>query len=178
MSPKRSGFCADSEGRTANMAKGKAASAFFCQSCGYESAKWMGQCPACREWNSFVEERVVTGGSGRSTNGRSAQAGRMTGTVQTAHPMPLSEISMQQSERVLTHIGELDRVLGGGIVSGSLVLVGGDPVSGSPRFFAGLQRAGGAVVKRSVYIRRGISAADQIARNADRRVCRRVKAFM
>ncbi len=109
------------------MAKGKAASAFFCQSCGYESAKWMGQCPACREWNSFVEDRVVTGGSGRSTNGRSAQAGRMTGTVQTAHPMPLSEISMQQSERVLTHIGELDRVLGGGIVSGSLVLVGGDP---------------------------------------------------
>lgn len=104
------------------MAKGKAASIFFCQSCGYESAKWMGQCPGCREWNTFVEERVVTGSAGRNT-GKS-----VTGAIAPVQrPMPLAEISMQQSERVLTRIGELDRVLGGGIVAGSLVLVGGDP---------------------------------------------------
>lgn len=118
----------DSEkGMVIKMAKGKAASAFFCQSCGYESAKWMGQCPACREWNTFVEEHVVTGGTGRGSQTRSTQGSRMAGLTAMARPMPLEEISMQQSERVLTRIGELDRVLGGGIVAGSLVLVGGDP---------------------------------------------------
>lgn len=128
------------------MAKGKAASVFFCQSCGYESAKWMGQCPGCREWNTFVEERVVTGQSGRG-----AQKSGMKAAA-AARPMALAEISMQQSERVLTQIGELDRVLGGGIVSGSLVLVGGDPGIGKSTLLLQACRELSAQSLRVLYI--------------------------
>lgn len=102
------------------MAKGKKTTLFFCQSCGYESAKWMGQCPGCKEWNTFVEETVVTAGTGMGGSIRSD--GRKKAEVQK-----LSEISMKEEEKLLTHMGELDRVLGGGIVPGSLTLVGGDP---------------------------------------------------
>ena len=102
------------------MAKGKTSSAFFCQKCGYESAKWMGQCPACREWNSFVEEPVVRASSG-SSQGITGKASK------SAEPSSLSSIELNDEERFGTGIGELDRVLGGGIVPGSLVLVGGDP---------------------------------------------------
>jgi len=98
------------------MAKGKV-SVFFCQNCGYESAKWMGQCPACKEWNSFVEERVE--------KGKTASVKRAE--VSDAKALPLSEITLTDEERMSTHSRELDRVLGGGIVKGSLVLVGGDP---------------------------------------------------
>ena len=98
------------------MAKGKT-SIYFCQNCGYESGKWLGQCPGCREWNTFVEELV---------DKKSAGKGKVSG-ADTAKAVPLSEIEMTQDERVSTDIGELDRVLGGGIVHGSLVLVGGDP---------------------------------------------------
>lgn len=97
------------------MAKGKK-SVFFCQNCGHEESKWLGQCPACKEWNTFVEEKVsgVTKGS----------------TVKTAREsqvVSLSEVSADDHTRMTTGIRELDRVLGGGIVPGSLVLVGGDP---------------------------------------------------
>ncbi|MBQ6887258.1 MAG: DNA repair protein RadA [Lachnospiraceae bacterium] len=102
------------------MAKGKKTTLFFCQNCGYESAKWMGQCPACKEWNTFVEETVVSattgmGGSVKSDGRRKAEAYK------------ISDISMKEEEKLLTRMGELDRVLGGGIVPGSLTLVGGDP---------------------------------------------------
>ena len=96
------------------MSKGKT-SVFFCQNCGYESAKWMGQCPACHEWNSFAEEPVQK--TTKTVN-------RKTATLQ---PKQLKEISIESSSRSSTGMGELDRVLGGGIVAGSLVLVGGDP---------------------------------------------------
>ena len=99
------------------MAKGKT-SVYFCQNCGYESTKWMGQCPGCKEWNTFVEE-VVDRGSGTSSKVKKA--------LEEAKPMPLSEISTADEERISTSMKELDRVLGGGIVKGSLVLVGGDP---------------------------------------------------
>ncbi|MFR8537028.1 MAG: DNA repair protein RadA [Lacrimispora saccharolytica] len=92
---------------------------FFCQNCGYESAKWMGQCPGCREWNTFVEEPVP---AKAESKGRAAGAGGST-----AKPVPLSEIAVQKEDRMSTDIEELDRVLGGGIVPGSLTLVGGDP---------------------------------------------------
>lgn len=102
------------------MAKGKKTTLFFCQSCGYESAKWMGQCPACKEWNTFVEETVVSAAGG--IGGSVRNDGRKKVQVQK-----LSDISMNEEEKLLTHMGELDRVLGGGIVPGSLILVGGDP---------------------------------------------------
>lgn len=98
------------------MAKGKT-TVYFCQECGFESSKWMGQCPGCKEWNTFVEETVdkKTAGKGKQSIAREAKV------------MPLSEIEMTKEERVLTEYKELDRVLGGGIVPGSMILVGGDP---------------------------------------------------
>ena len=102
------------------MAKGKN-TVFFCQNCGYESAKWMGQCPGCREWNTFVEEQVVTG------QGKSSRMKTVTGFSEKNKPAKLSEVSIEKEDRISTGIGELDRVLGGGIVAGSLTLVGGDP---------------------------------------------------
>lgn len=104
-------------GTDIKMAKGKT-SVFFCQNCGYESAKWMGQCPVCKEWNTFAEEPVTAG----TKSGR-GPAGREGG----AKPRQLSQIQVDESARESTGMAELDRVLGGGIVAGSLVLVGGDP---------------------------------------------------
>ena len=99
------------------MAKEKK-SIFFCQECGYESAKWMGQCPACHAWNSMVEERVSASSSGKKAAPRREGAGK---------PVSLDEIELNAEDRKRTGIEELDRVLGGGIVRGSLVLIGGDP---------------------------------------------------
>ena len=95
----------------------KAKSVFFCQSCGYESSKWMGQCPGCREWNTFVEEvMMATGGTKKKMS-----------TGKTEEPTLLSKVNSESSLRISTEIAEFDRVLGGGIVPGSMVLVGGDP---------------------------------------------------
>ena len=98
------------------MAKAKS-TAFFCQNCGYESAKWQGQCPACHEWNTFTEEPVakITG---------SAAVKKAAAEIR---PVRLSEIQTDESQRISSGMKELDRVLGGGIVAGSLMLVGGDP---------------------------------------------------
>lgn len=99
------------------MAKGKK-SVYFCQNCGHKESKWLGQCPMCKEWNTFVEEKVSpASGSGtrREKSGSSAEV------------VTLSSVRTDEDERIRTGIGELDRVLGGGIVPGSLVLVGGDP---------------------------------------------------
>ncbi len=98
------------------MAKSKS-TVFFCRECGYESPKWMGQCPGCREWNTFVEEPAVPGNKGASKNMRS----------EAAMPVTLSSVNTGEQMRYSTGLGELDRVLGGGLVPGSLVLVGGDP---------------------------------------------------
>lgn len=96
------------------MAKNK--SVFFCGECGYESAKWLGQCPACKAWNAFCEAPAVKKG------GSSLKQG-----VAASLPIKIKDVSLETDERVTTGISELDRVLGGGIVKGSLVLVGGDP---------------------------------------------------
>ena len=100
------------------MAKGKK-SIFFCQNCGHEEAKWLGQCHACKEWNTFVEERIDSG----ITKGTTVAAR----AVHEAKVVPLTEVTADDDTRSETGIKELDRVLGGGIVPGSLVLVGGDP---------------------------------------------------
>ena len=99
------------------MAKSKG-TAYFCKECGYESSKWLGQCPGCGEWNTFVEEPVAKGGTGGGSGRNTAEA---------IEPMRLSQVSLEAEERIKTGINELDRVLGGGIVKGGLVLVGGDP---------------------------------------------------
>lgn len=96
------------------MAKGKK-SVFFCQNCGHEENKWLGQCPMCKEWNTFVEETV------------SVAKGNTVKQVKDAEIVALKHIETDKEERIHTRIQELDRVLGGGIVPGSLVLVGGDP---------------------------------------------------
>ena len=127
------------------MAKTKT-TAYFCQSCGFESAKWMGQCPACHAWNTFVEEPVpAVASSGRSGKGPTAgvvqwntlgiekkdASGKAPGASVSRkgfeRALPLKEISVSGADRMSTGIQELDRVLGSGLVPGSLVLVGGDP---------------------------------------------------
>lgn len=100
------------------MTKSKKSTVFFCQNCGFESAKWMGQCPGCREWNTFVEEQVST--AALKKNGTQGSTARQK-------PAVLSEITMEKEDRISTGMQELDRVLGGGVVAGSLTLVGGDP---------------------------------------------------
>ncbi len=101
------------------MAKGKK-TVFFCQNCGHEESKWLGQCPACKEWNTFVEEQIT---AAKSTAAR----GRAERQNQNRQAVPLVRVETEEEERVGTDIEELDRVLGGGIVPGSLILVGGDP---------------------------------------------------
>ena len=96
------------------MAKGKK-SVFFCQNCGHEENKWLGQCPMCKEWNTFVEEPV--------SFSKSASAKQ----IKDVEVVALKHVETDQEERIKTKIEELDRVLGGGIVPGSLLLVGGDP---------------------------------------------------
>lgn len=89
---------------------------FFCKECGYESAKWLGQCPGCHSWNAFVEEKITVGAQKHSSSKKSVVA-----------PTSILDVTTADESRIKTNIGELDRVLGGGIVKGSLVLVGGDP---------------------------------------------------
>lgn len=93
-------------------------SIFVCQSCGYESRKWLGKCPECGEWNSLVEERVVATKRGRGGNGF---------RLREAKAIAYSDIESQDDTRVPSGVSEFDRVLGGGIVPGTLVLLGGDP---------------------------------------------------
>ena len=115
--------------------------AFFCSACGYESAKWMGQCPSCRQWNTFVEEPV---GRKESPSGRrQAPAGK---------PVLLSEVDASEGERFPTGFPELDRVLGGGIVAGSLVLVGGDPGIGKSTLLLQVCRNLAADGRKVLYI--------------------------
>ena len=96
------------------MAKGKK-TIFFCQNCGHEENKWLGQCPMCKEWNTFVEENI------------SVSKASMVKQAKEVEVVSLNQIETNQEERICTDIKELDRVLGGGIVPGSLILVGGDP---------------------------------------------------
>ena len=98
------------------MAKAKA-TAFFCSSCGYETSKWVGQCPGCREWNTMVEAPVE----------RKSPGAKAVRAVVNAQPVRLEEVDASDDARISTGMDELDRVLGGGIVGGSLILVGGDP---------------------------------------------------
>ena len=141
------------------MAKGKT-SVFFCQNCGFESAKWMGQCPACREWNTFAEEPVQVNRSARGSAGGSKG-------VRASRPQKLTSVSLEQTSRGSTGMAELDRVLGGGIVEGSLVLVGGDPGIGKSTILLQVCRNLAAEGKKVLYIS-GEESLQQIRMRADR----------
>lgn len=140
------------------MAKSKK-TIFFCQNCGYESSKWMGQCPGCHEWNTFVEE-VTERRAG--TSGRAAKSGG-----KELKPMPLSQVSVTHTERMTTGMDELDRVLGGGLVRGSLVLVGGDPGIGKSTLLLQVCRSLAADGRRVWYIS-GEESLQQIRIRAER----------
>ena len=138
------------------MAKGKK-TVYFCQNCGHEETKWLGQCPACKEWNTFVEEKVLV-------SSISAQAGAKT--VRDINVVSLSEVSVDDHTRIETGMQELDRVLGGGIVPGSLVLVGGDPGIGKSTLL--LQVCQKLAQERSVLYISGEESLSQIKLRANR----------
>lgn len=140
------------------MAKAKT-TAFFCKECGYESAKWVGQCPACKEWNTMVEEPVA----------KKESSARKTGGVlkQTTRPVRLEEVSIHEQDRITTGYQELDRVLGSGIVAGSLVLVGGDPGIGKSTLLLQVCRNLAAAGHKVLYIS-GEESLKQIKLRANR----------
>lgn len=90
---------------------------FFCKECGYESAKWLGKCPGCNQWNSFVEEKIKEKSQGK----------KVVSNIPKSELKKLKDIQIVKKERFTSGFGELDRVLGGGIVDGSLILLGGEP---------------------------------------------------
>lgn len=127
------------------MAK-KVTTMFFCQECGHESSKWMGQCPSCKQWNTFVEEKinVTSGGMGGST--------KTSAVKEIPKPVALGTISLTAEERMHTGIAELDRVLGGGIMQGSLTLVGGDPGIGKSTLLLQMCRLLATAGRKVLYI--------------------------
>ena len=124
----------------------KKATGFFCSECGYESAKWAGQCPACKAWNTMVEEPT---GKIRSARGAAVSGGGLRNTPQ---PVSLDEIPLGEEERFSTGSAELDRVLGGGTVAGSMVLVGGDPGIGKSTILLQVCRNFAASGKKVLYV--------------------------
>ena len=136
------------------MAKAKK-SVFFCQNCGHEESKWLGQCPACREWNTFVEEKVTSVKAGTVRDKKEAQI------------VALSSVETDEDERMMTEMAELDRVLGGGIVPGSLVLVGGDPGIGKSTLLLQVCQRLAAMNKKILYIS-GEESLKQIKLRANR----------
>ena len=132
----------------------KRTTAFFCSECGYESAKWTGQCPSCHAWNTMVEASVrMQAGSVASAVSRGG-AGAVRGTCLAAgsRPVPLSAVQDEGETRWTTGYGELDRVLGGGIVKGSMLLVGGDPGIGKSTLLLQVTRNLAADGRNVLYI--------------------------
>lgn len=131
------------------MAKART-TAFFCSECGYESSKWTGQCPACKAWNTMVEEPVARPAKAGEKN---AGAFRVSfGGAGGLKPSLLSEIDVKEEDRLSTGFQELDRVLGSGIVAGSLVLVGGDPGIGKSTLLLQVCRNLAQAGKKVLYI--------------------------
>lgn len=100
----------------------KSKTVYFCQSCGYESPKWLGKCPSCNQWNTFVEEVVQKGGNSSVPDWKTGQE-----ATRIPRPAAINEIVYSEESRILSPDAEFNRVLGGGIVPGSLVLIGGEP---------------------------------------------------
>ncbi len=136
----------------------KAKTVFVCSNCGYESAKWLGKCPACNEWNSFYEEKVASSSGNASSSNKSNK--------EKAVPRKLKEVEGIETARTSTGIGELDRVLGGGLVKGSLVLVGGEPGIGKSTLI--LQLCDKVKGEGKVLYVSGEESAEQVKIRADR----------
>lgn len=129
---------------------------FFCQSCGHASPKWLGKCPSCNEWNTFVEEVVVK---------NSNDFRQVSYKKELAVPRPIHLVEQSSTDRFTTHDDELDRVLGGGIVPGSLVLIGGEPGIGKSTLM--LQVALGQKDKKVLYVS-GEESDQQVKMRAER----------
>jgi len=138
----------------------KTKSAFFCQSCGYESAKWLGKCPGCNTWNTFVEEVIVKGSDKKKEDDWNEYNGSTKGKI-----IAINEVRSAEEKRIITTDGELNRVLGGGIVLGSIVLVAGEPGIGKSTLFLqnGLQLKDTVILYIS-----GEESEQQIKMRADR----------
>ena len=137
------------------MAKSK--TVFVCNECGYESAKWLGKCPACNAWNSFFEEKVIKEKDGAFISDKKTKSSK---------PTTLNSIEGKEASRTSTGVGELDRVLGGGLVKGSLVLLGGEPGIGKSTLI--LQICNKMKGKGKVLYVSGEESAEQIKIRADR----------
>lgn len=137
------------------MAKSK--TVFVCNNCGYESAKWLGKCPACNEWNSFYEEKIA-----KTTDGAFSTDKK----TKSAKPSSLNSIEGKEATRTSTGVNELDRVLGGGIVKGSLILLGGEPGIGKSTLI--LQICNKMQGEGKVLYVSGEESAEQIKIRADR----------
>lgn len=137
------------------MASTKTKSVYFCSNCGYESPKWLGKCPGCGEWNTFVEEKVTAKKGGSSKKG----------LVKSCKPQKLSEIEVKEEMRMKMPSSELNRVLGGGLVSGSLTLIGGEPGIGKSTLL--LQNILSIRNRRILYVS-GEESSSQLKLRADR----------
>lgn len=135
----------------------KAKTIFVCNSCGYESAKWLGKCPACNEWNSFYEEKLVKDKDGAFLSDKKTKSSK---------PTTLNSVEGKEASRISTGVLELDRVLGGGIVKGSLVLLGGEPGIGKSTLI--LQICDKMKGEGKVLYVSGEESAEQIKIRADR----------
>jgi DNA repair protein RadA/Sms len=136
----------------------KSTSVFVCSECGYESPKWLGKCPACNSWNTFYEEKI----SKQSSNGKNVNK-------EVAKPIKLTDVESREEVRKKTGTEELDRVLGGGLVKGSLVLLGGEPGIGKSTLILQLcsKIAESSKDKKVLYVS-GEESAEQIKLRADR----------
>ena len=142
------------------MAKDK--TAYVCSNCGQESAKWIGKCPSCGQWNTFKEIKVAADSARQAATNAAAQAGRV---LRSSKVMRLSEISSHDDPRIDMHDVELNRVLGGGLVPGSIVLLGGEPGIGKSTLL--LQTMLAMPEKRILYVS-GEESAHQLKMRADR----------
>jgi DNA repair protein RadA/Sms len=145
--------------------------AHVCSECGLRSAQWHGQCPGCASWNSLVEERVAATGGGDARSRRAAAAGKFGPSLRAlpgATPLvPLSQVAPVSVERLQTGIGELDRVLGGGLVPGSLVLLGGSPGIGKSTLTNMVLGNLAAAGRKTLYVS-GEESAEQVRLRAER----------
>ena len=139
----------------------KIRTAFFCSNCGYESAKWLGKCPSCEQWNTFVEEVITKENKTQESEWKKFAGGEK----RESRVMPLQEVVSAEEKRIVSSDPELNRVLGGGIVAGSIVLVAGEPGIGKSTLF--LQNGLRLQKIRTLYIS-GEESEQQIKMRADR----------